>query len=66
MILLGSDGREYPFLCKPKDDLRKDARIGLARLFTLDGWQKEKAKEKGKSKYERSGQTHIFKMKAHE
>mgnify|MGYP000291187192 FL=1 len=27
MILLGSDGREYPFLCKPKDDLRKDARM---------------------------------------
>ena len=23
----GSDGREYSFLCKPKDDLRKDARM---------------------------------------
>jgi serine/threonine-protein kinase ATR len=23
----GSDGVEYPFLCKPKDDLRKDARM---------------------------------------
>lgn len=23
----GSDGHLYPFLCKPKDDLRKDARI---------------------------------------
>lgn len=23
----GSDGRFYPFLCKPKDDLRKDARL---------------------------------------
>ena len=23
----GSDGAEYPFLCKPKDDLRKDARM---------------------------------------
>ncbi|GBG70226.1 hypothetical protein CBR_g6357 [Chara braunii] len=27
VVLLGSDGREYPFLCKPKDDLRKDARM---------------------------------------
>ncbi|KAL2537811.1 Serine/threonine-protein kinase ATR [Forsythia ovata] len=27
VILLGSDGIEYPFLCKPKDDLRKDARM---------------------------------------
>ncbi|EPQ30215.1 uncharacterized protein PFL1_02331 [Pseudozyma flocculosa PF-1] len=27
MIILGSDGRQYPFLCKPKDDLRKDARL---------------------------------------
>ena len=24
---LGSDGREYTFLAKPKDDLRKDARM---------------------------------------
>lgn len=23
----GSDGRRYPMLCKPKDDLRKDARL---------------------------------------
>lgn len=23
----GSDGKLYPFLCKPKDDLRKDARL---------------------------------------
>ncbi len=27
MVLLGSDGMEHPFLCKPKDDLRKDARM---------------------------------------
>ncbi|GAB2267814.1 hypothetical protein Dimus_002790 [Dionaea muscipula] len=27
VILLGSDGIERPFLCKPKDDLRKDARM---------------------------------------
>ncbi|KAK7390797.1 hypothetical protein VNO78_18880 [Psophocarpus tetragonolobus] len=27
IILLGSDGLEHPFLCKPKDDLRKDARM---------------------------------------
>ena len=27
LILLGSDGKNYPFLCKPKDDLRKDARL---------------------------------------
>ncbi|KAK7270160.1 hypothetical protein RIF29_23104 [Crotalaria pallida] len=27
IILLGSDGHEHPFLCKPKDDLRKDARM---------------------------------------
>ncbi|KAI9610104.1 hypothetical protein H4Q26_007102 [Puccinia striiformis f. sp. tritici PST-130] len=25
--IVGSDGRVYPFLCKPKDDLRKDARL---------------------------------------
>jgi len=24
---IGSDGCAYPFLCKPKDDLRKDARM---------------------------------------
>lgn len=23
----GSDGKSYPFLCKPHDDLRKDARL---------------------------------------
>ncbi|CAN1771051.1 Serine/threonine-protein kinase ATR [Linum perenne] len=27
VILMGSDGIERPFLCKPKDDLRKDARM---------------------------------------
>ncbi|XP_007041728.2 PREDICTED: serine/threonine-protein kinase ATR isoform X1 [Theobroma cacao] len=27
IFLLGSDGIERPFLCKPKDDLRKDARM---------------------------------------
>ncbi|CAL5378051.1 unnamed protein product [Camellia sinensis] len=27
VFLLGSDGIERPFLCKPKDDLRKDARM---------------------------------------
>ncbi|KAI3446300.1 hypothetical protein Pfo_002965 [Paulownia fortunei] len=27
IILMGSDGTERPFLCKPKDDLRKDARM---------------------------------------
>ncbi|XP_051147175.1 serine/threonine-protein kinase ATR isoform X2 [Andrographis paniculata] len=27
IILIGSDGSERPFLCKPKDDLRKDARM---------------------------------------
>ncbi|KAK6118684.1 hypothetical protein DH2020_047597 [Rehmannia glutinosa] len=27
IILMGSDGSEHPFLCKPKDDLRKDARM---------------------------------------
>lgn len=26
-VFLGSDGLEYPFLAKPKDDLRKDARM---------------------------------------
>ena len=23
----GSDGKRYPFLCKPKDDLRRDSRL---------------------------------------
>ncbi|XP_057427688.1 serine/threonine-protein kinase ATR isoform X2 [Lotus japonicus] len=27
IVLLGSDGLEHLFLCKPKDDLRKDARM---------------------------------------
>ncbi|KAF8405476.1 hypothetical protein HHK36_010382 [Tetracentron sinense] len=27
VVFLGSDGIERPFLCKPKDDLRKDARM---------------------------------------
>ncbi|XP_057769186.1 serine/threonine-protein kinase ATR isoform X2 [Salvia miltiorrhiza] len=27
VILMGSDGKQHPFLCKPKDDLRKDARM---------------------------------------
>lgn len=27
IIIMGSDGKQYPFLCKPKDDLRKDARL---------------------------------------
>ncbi|PVU94951.1 hypothetical protein BB561_002143 [Smittium simulii] len=27
ITILGSDGKYYPFLCKPKDDLRKDSRL---------------------------------------
>ncbi|KAK4688808.1 hypothetical protein P7C73_g1302, partial [Tremellales sp. Uapishka_1] len=27
LVFLGSDGKKYPFLCKPNDDLRKDARL---------------------------------------
>ncbi|KAF9601547.1 hypothetical protein IFM89_020375 [Coptis chinensis] len=27
VIFIGNDGVEHPFLCKPKDDLRKDARM---------------------------------------
>ncbi|EGF98606.1 uncharacterized protein MELLADRAFT_40780, partial [Melampsora larici-populina 98AG31] len=27
ILIRGSDGKDYPFLCKPKDDLRKDARL---------------------------------------
>ncbi|KAJ1678339.1 hypothetical protein EV182_004255 [Spiromyces aspiralis] len=27
ITIVGSDGREYSFLCKPKDDLRKDSRL---------------------------------------
>jgi serine/threonine-protein kinase ATR len=26
IVLTGSDGRDYPFLAKPQDDLRKDYR----------------------------------------
>ena len=39
--LLGSDGNEYVFLCKPKDDLRKDTRMMelasvINHLFSLE------------------------------
>jgi serine/threonine-protein kinase ATR len=27
IVLIGSDGKSYPFLAKPKDDLRKDSRM---------------------------------------
>jgi serine/threonine-protein kinase ATR len=27
LVIIASDGNQYPFLCKPKDDLRKDARL---------------------------------------
>ncbi|KAF9190175.1 serine/threonine-protein kinase M1 [Haplosporangium sp. Z 767] len=27
ITILGSDGRQYTYLCKPKDDLRKDAKV---------------------------------------
>ena len=27
IVLLGSDGRQYMFLAKPQDDLRKDSRM---------------------------------------
>jgi serine/threonine-protein kinase ATR len=27
LVFIGTDGKKYPFLCKPKDDLRKDARL---------------------------------------
>lgn len=27
LVFQGSDGKRYPFLCKPHDDLRKDARL---------------------------------------
>ena len=41
MTLIGSDGRHYTFLAKPKDDLRKDNRMMEAagvvnRLFAGD------------------------------
>ncbi len=28
VVFVGSDGKAYPFLAKPKDDLRKDYRCG--------------------------------------
>jgi serine/threonine-protein kinase ATR len=27
ITIMGTDGKDYIFLCKPKDDLRKDARL---------------------------------------
>ncbi|CAO1612632.1 unnamed protein product [Jaminaea pallidilutea] len=27
VVVIAGDGKRYPFLCKPKDDLRKDARL---------------------------------------
>ena len=41
VVFIGSDGREYPFLVKPDDDLRKDSRMMetaglLNRLFAKD------------------------------
>jgi serine/threonine-protein kinase ATR len=27
IVMLGSDGNRYTFLCKPEDDLRKDSRL---------------------------------------
>jgi serine/threonine-protein kinase ATR len=27
LVFIGTDGKSYPFLCKPHDDLRKDARL---------------------------------------
>lgn len=27
LVVIASDGKSYAFLCKPKDDLRKDARL---------------------------------------
>ena len=41
MVILGSDGREYAYLAKPKDDLRKDHRMMevagvLNRLFAKE------------------------------
>jgi len=27
ITMIGSDGKNYTFLCKPKDDLRKDAKV---------------------------------------
>ena len=41
MTFIGSDGHKYSFLCKPKDDLRRDCRLGdfnnlLNKLFMRD------------------------------
>ena len=41
MTFIGSDGQRYSFLCKPKDDLRRDCRLGdfnnlLNKLFMRD------------------------------
>ena len=41
ITIIGSDGRDYIFLCKPKDDLRKDSRLMefnsmLNKLFLKD------------------------------
>lgn len=41
ITIIGSDGRDYIFLCKPKDDLRKDSRTMefngiMNRLLTKD------------------------------
>ncbi|KAJ0077184.1 hypothetical protein Patl1_35864 [Pistacia atlantica] len=38
IVLLGSDGIERPFLCKPKDDLRKDALIPLTEDCGMVEW----------------------------
>eukprot|EP00794_Sanderia_malayensis_P008013 gene8012-8872_t len=27
VVIIGSDGKKYPMMCKPKDDLRKDGRL---------------------------------------
>ena len=42
ITITGSDGKHYIFLCKPKDDLRKDARLMefnsmVNRLFKKNG-----------------------------
>lgn len=41
MVVVGSDGKEYAYLAKPKDDLRKDQRMMevagvLNRLFAKE------------------------------
>lgn len=42
IVFLGSDGKPYPFLAKPKDDLRKDYRLmdfaGAANIWMEVGW----------------------------